>query len=48
MEGEVGLRALFDRFPGLAPTAPPHRRPTRVLRGYDTMPVRLTPATVDA
>jgi cytochrome P450 len=48
MEGEVGLRALFDRFPDLAPTAPPHRRPTRVLRGYDAMPVRLTPATVDA
>jgi len=46
MEGEVGLRALFDRFPDLAPSGPPHRRPTRVLRGYDTMPVRLSPATV--
>jgi len=48
MEGEVGLRALFDRFPGLAPTGRPHRRPTRVLRGFDAMPVRLTPATVSA
>lgn len=48
MEGEVGLRALFDRFPDLVPAGPPHRRPTRVLRGYDAMPVRLTPATVDA
>ncbi|MHA6781599.1 cytochrome P450 [Pseudonocardia saturnea] len=48
MEGEVGLRALFDRFPDLAPAGPPHRRPTRVLRGFDAMPVRLTPATVDA
>jgi cytochrome P450 len=48
MEGEVGLRALFDRFPDLAPAGPPHRRPTRVLRGYDAMPVRLSPATVDA
>jgi cytochrome P450 len=48
MEGEVGLRALFDRFPDLAPAGPPHRRPTRVLRGYDAMPVRLTPATVRA
>ncbi|CAA9406741.1 MAG: Putative cytochrome P450 hydroxylase [uncultured Pseudonocardia sp.] len=48
MEGEVGLRALFDRFPDLTPAGPPHRRPTRVLRGYDTMPVRLTRATVDA
>ena len=41
MEGEVGLRALFERFPGLALAAPPHRRPTRVLRGYDAMPVTL-------
>lgn len=54
MEGEVGLRALFDRFPDLAPAGPPHRRPTRVLRGYDAMPVHLSPvttakaATVDA
>ncbi|MDN5934254.1 MAG: cytochrome P450 [Pseudonocardia sp.] len=48
MEGEVGLRALFDRFPDLAPAGQPHRRPTRVLRGFDAMPVRLTPATVDA
>ncbi|MDT7708293.1 MAG: hypothetical protein QOG20_3900 [Pseudonocardiales bacterium] len=48
MEGEVGLRALFDRFPDLAPAGPPHRRPTRVLRGYDAMPVRLSPATISA
>lgn len=48
MEGEVGLRALFDRFPDLTPSGPPHRRPTRVLRGYDAMPVRWSPATVDA
>ena len=26
MEGEVGLRALFDRFPDLALEGPPHRR----------------------
>jgi cytochrome P450 len=42
MEGEVGLRALFDRFPDLALAGAPHRRVTRVLRGYATMPVRLT------
>lgn len=48
MEGEVGLRALFDRFPDLALEGPPHRRPTRVLRGYDAMPARLTRVTVDA
>jgi cytochrome P450 len=41
MEGEVGLRALFDRFPELALNGEPHRRPTRVLRGYDVMPVAL-------
>jgi cytochrome P450 len=48
MEGEVGLRALFDRFPDLALAGPPRRRPTRVLRGYSSMPVHLSPATVDA
>jgi cytochrome P450 len=48
MEGEVGLRALFDRFPDLELAGTPRRRPTRVLRGYDAMPVRLSPATVDA
>jgi cytochrome P450 len=47
MEGEVGLRALFDRFPDLALAGPPRRRPTRVLRGYASMPVRLSPATID-
>jgi cytochrome P450 len=41
LEGEVGLQALFHRFPDLALTGPPHRRPTRVLRGYDAIPVRL-------
>jgi cytochrome P450 len=42
MEGEVALRALFDRFPDLTPAGKPHRRGTRVLRGYDAMPVTLT------
>jgi hypothetical protein len=45
MEGEVALRALFDRFPDLVPAGPPHRRPTRTLRGWDRMPVTLHPAT---
>jgi cytochrome P450 len=48
MEGEVGLRALFDRFPDLALAGTPHRRVTRVLRGYATMPVRLTAAASQA
>ncbi|MFC4950922.1 cytochrome P450 [Pseudonocardia sp. GCM10023141] len=47
MEGEVGLRALFDRFPDLVPVGTPQRRKARVLRGYDAMTVRLT-ASVDA
>jgi cytochrome P450 len=42
LEGEVGLQALFRRFPDLALTGPPHRRPTRVLRGYDAIPVHLS------
>ncbi|MGH3888812.1 MAG: cytochrome P450, partial [Pseudonocardiaceae bacterium] len=51
LEGEVGLQALFRRFPDLTLAGPPHRRPTRVLRGYDTIPVRpssLTPAVRSA
>ncbi|MDQ2881254.1 MAG: cytochrome P450 [Actinomycetota bacterium] len=41
LEGEVGLQTLFRRFPDLALAGIPHRRPTRVLRGYDEIPVRL-------
>jgi cytochrome P450 len=41
LEGEIGLRALFTRFPDLALAGPPRRRETRLLRGYDAMPVRL-------
>jgi len=41
MEGEVGLRTLFDRYPRLQRTAGARRRETRVLRGYATLPVRL-------
>ncbi|MGE3285585.1 MAG: cytochrome P450 [Pseudonocardia sp.] len=48
MEGEVGLRALFRRFPELTLAGEPTRRPTRVLRGYDDVPVRLQPASVSA
>jgi cytochrome P450 len=45
LEGQIGLQALFRRFPDLALTGPPHRRPTRVLRGYDAIPVRLRSPT---
>ncbi len=41
MEGEVGLRALTERFPGLRLLPGARRRPTRVLRGYEILPARL-------
>jgi cytochrome P450 len=41
LEGEVGLRALFDRFPDLTLRDGATRRSTRVLRGWQTLPVRL-------
>ena len=45
MEGEVALRALFERFPALAPAGCATRRRTAILRGYESMPVLLgTPA----
>ncbi|MFY1577067.1 cytochrome P450 [Verrucosispora sp. WMMD703] len=43
LEGEIGLRSLFERYPDLALDGVPQRRPTRVLRGYDHLPVRLRP-----
>jgi cytochrome P450 len=44
MEGEVALRALFERYPALAPAGEARRRPTRILRGYEAMPVLAGPA----
>jgi len=41
MEGEVGLRALAERFPGMRLLPGARRRPTRVLRGYESLPARL-------
>jgi hypothetical protein len=43
LEGEVGLRSLFERFPELTTEGPGTRRPTRVLRGWAELPVRLRP-----
>ena len=40
LEGEVGLRTLFERFPDLALAGGGTRRPTRVLRGWEHLPVR--------
>jgi cytochrome P450 len=41
MEGEVGLRLLFERYPNLTVLSRRRRRSTRILRGYDRLPVRL-------
>jgi len=41
LEGQIGLEALFRRFPNMTLAYAPHRRPTRVLRGYDAIPVHL-------
>jgi len=45
LEGQIALQALFSRYPDLALAGEPHRRPTRILRGYDAMPVRLAATT---
>jgi len=41
LEGATALRMLFDRFPDLALDGQPVRRPLRVLRGFESFPVRL-------
>ncbi len=41
MEGEVGLRTVLDRFPDLVLERGARRRPTRILRGWETLPARL-------
>jgi cytochrome P450 len=41
MEGEVGLRAITERFPDLRLLPGARRRPTRILRGYETLPASL-------
>ena len=43
MEGEVGLRTLFQRFPDLRVERGAVRRGTRILRGFEHLPVTLTP-----
>jgi cytochrome P450 len=41
MEGDVGLRLLFERYPDLRTLPGARRRSTRILRGYQRLPVRL-------
>lgn len=43
MEGEVGLRAIWDRFPDLRLEPGAHRRETRILRGFERLPATLRP-----
>jgi cytochrome P450 len=40
-EGEVGLRAFFERFPDARLAGSGSRRDTRVLRGWSSLPVTL-------
>lgn len=39
LEAAVALRSLYERFPDLHISGTPQRRPTRVLRGYERLPV---------
>ncbi|WP_460849588.1 cytochrome P450 [Nocardioides ultimimeridianus] len=41
MEGEVGMRALVDRFPDLRLLPGAERRSTRILRGWENLPASL-------
>ncbi|MGZ4436154.1 MAG: cytochrome P450 [Nocardioidaceae bacterium] len=43
MEGEVGLRTVFERYPDLRVEQGAVRRSTRILRGYEQLPVTLRP-----
>jgi cytochrome P450 len=43
MEGEVGLRTLFERYPDPCLEPGAVRRSTRILRGYERLPVTLSP-----
>jgi cytochrome P450 len=40
LEAAVALRTLYERHPGLRLAGAPERRGTRVLRGYERLPVR--------
>jgi hypothetical protein len=47
-EGRIALQSLFERFPDLALAGRPSLRPTRTLRGFETMPVLLGPSRTPA
>ncbi len=41
LEGAVAFPRLLSRFPALVPAGDPVRRPGLVLRGYETLPIRV-------
>lgn len=43
LEAQVAFEKLFERFPDIAPAGTPTRRDRLVLRGYETLPIRLGP-----
>ena len=43
LEAQTAFAQLLSRFPDLRQTGPARRRTTRVLRGLETLPVRLRP-----
>jgi len=45
LEGAVALRALFERFGEVTLDGPPSRRGTRVLRGYQRLPLKISPGS---
>jgi cytochrome P450 len=42
MEGRIALPALLRRFPDLALAGDPGERTTLMLRGYESLPVRVS------
>ena len=45
LEGQVALELLHDRYPDAAVGGPVRRRRTRLLRGYDSIPLTLSQAS---
>jgi len=41
LEGAVAFPRLLARFPRMAPAGDPVRRPGLLLRGYETLPIRV-------
>ena len=43
MEGQLVFRGLVERFSGVEPAGEPVRNPGLAIRGFESLPVRLTP-----